>query len=63
MLEFRGAIMSIHAMGCQREIGAKIVQGGGDYVLQVKGNQLSLQEALADYFATEDDDANVSSRP
>ena len=47
MLELQGAIVSIDAIGCQREIAAKIVQGGGDYVLQVKGNQPSLQEAIA----------------
>ena len=47
MLELHGAIVSIDAMGCQREIAAKIVRGRGDYVLQVKGNQPSLQEARA----------------
>ena len=31
MLELHGAIVTIDAMGCQREIAAKIVQGGGDY--------------------------------
>ena len=60
MFEFHGVIVSIDAMRCQREIAAKIVKGGDDYVLQVKGNQPSVQEALADSFAIEDDDANVS---
>ena len=55
MLELHGAIVSIDAMGCQREIAAKIVTGGGDYVLQVKGNQPSLQEAIEESFARVDD--------
>ena len=38
MLELKGTIVSIDAMGCQRKIAAKIILGGGDYVLQVKGN-------------------------
>lgn len=54
MLELHGAIVSIDAMGCQRDIAAKIVGGGGDYVLQVKGNQPSLQEAIEASFAAED---------
>ena len=51
MLELEGTIVSIDAMGCQREIAAKIVKGGGDYVLQVKGNQPSLQESIESAFA------------
>lgn len=50
MLELHEAIVSIDAMGCQRDIAAKIVTGGGDYVLQVKGNQLTLEEAIASSF-------------
>ena len=51
MLELEGTIVSIDAMGCQREIAAKIVKGGGDYVLQVKGNQPTLQESIEAAFA------------
>jgi len=54
MLELHGAIVSIDAMGCQREIAAKIVAGDGDYVLQVKGNQPSLQSAIEASFAEVD---------
>jgi len=41
-------------MGCQRDIAAKIVSRGGDYVLQVKGNQPTLQEAIEASFAESD---------
>jgi len=50
MLELHGAIVSIDAMGCQREIASKIVSGGGDYVLMVKGNQAKLEEAIESSF-------------
>lgn len=39
LMDLKGAVVSIDSMGCQREIAGKIVQGGGDYVLQVKDNQ------------------------
>ncbi len=44
LLDLRGALVSIDAMGCQKEIAKKIVAGGGDYVLAVKGNQEHLLE-------------------
>ncbi len=31
--------MTIDAMGCQKEIASTIIEGGGDYVLALKGNQ------------------------
>ena len=39
-LELSGSIVTIDAMGCQREIVKQIKEGGGDYVLTVKGNQI-----------------------
>src|SRR5262245_2512084 len=44
LLDLHGALVSIDAMGCQKEIAKKIVAGGGDYVLAVKGNQEHLLE-------------------
>jgi predicted transposase YbfD/YdcC len=44
LLDLRGALVSIDAMGCQKEIAKKIVAAGGDYVLAVKGNQEHLLE-------------------
>jgi predicted transposase YbfD/YdcC len=46
LLDLHGAIVTIDAMGCQKEIAQDIVDGGGDYVLAVKGNQEKLQEAV-----------------
>jgi len=50
MLEFKGAIITIDAMGCQKEIARQIVDGGGDYVLAVKDNQPTLHAALQEHF-------------
>jgi predicted transposase YbfD/YdcC len=49
LLDLKGALVSIDAMGCQKEIAKKIVARGGDYVLAVKGNQ---EHLLADVQAT-----------
>ena len=46
VLELSGAIVTIDAMGCQKEIAAKIRQRGGDYVLAVKLNQPTLYEQV-----------------
>ena len=44
MLAIEGAIVTIDAMGCQREIAQKVVEKKADYVLALKGNQGSLRE-------------------
>ena len=50
MLKLKGAIISIDAMGCQKEIAKKIVNGGGDYVLAAKDNHPKLCEAMRAFF-------------
>jgi predicted transposase YbfD/YdcC len=39
LLELEGCIVTIDAMGCQKEIARTIVEQGADYVLALKGNQ------------------------
>jgi predicted transposase YbfD/YdcC len=39
LLDLRGALVTIDAMGCQKQIAKEIVSRGGDYLLAVKGNQ------------------------
>ena len=39
LLDVRGALVTIDAMGCQKAIARKVLDGGGDYVLSVKDNQ------------------------
>src|SRR3954451_13998656 len=49
-IELTDTLVSIDAMGCQKEIAAAIVDGGGDFVLAVKDNQPRLRGAIAGYF-------------
>jgi predicted transposase YbfD/YdcC len=42
LLRIKGAIVTIDAMGCQKEIADKIVSKGADYMLAVKNNQPTL---------------------
>lgn len=50
LLELRGALVTIDAMGCQTEIADQIVAAGGDYLLTVKGNQQHLHEDVQAIF-------------
>jgi predicted transposase YbfD/YdcC len=46
LLDLKGCLVTIDAMGCQKEIAKKVVSGQGDYVLAVKGNQEHLLEDI-----------------
>jgi predicted transposase YbfD/YdcC len=46
LLDLHGAIVTLDALGCQKEIVAQIVDQGGDYVIAVKGNQEKLETAV-----------------
>jgi predicted transposase YbfD/YdcC len=50
LLDLKGALVTIDAIGCQKAIAGKIIERGGDYVLAVKSNQERLlsdiQEAV-----------------
>jgi predicted transposase YbfD/YdcC len=50
LLDLKGATVTIDAMGCQKQIAAKIVTSGGDYVLALKDNHPTLHEAVARKF-------------
>src|SRR5271157_3954415 len=46
LLEVSGTLVTIDAMGCQKEIADRIRERGGDYVLAVKQNQPTLYEQV-----------------
>lgn len=50
-LMLKGCIVTIDAIGCQKDIAAKIVDQGGHYLLAVKDNQGQLLDALQEFFA------------
>lgn len=52
LLELKGCIVTIDAMGCQTKIAAPIIEQGGDYVLGLKGNQSTLHEEVEEFFTT-----------
>jgi len=56
-LELAGTVVTIDAMGCQREIAGRIVEKKADYVLAVKGNQGLLSEQVKDSFLLLESDA------
>lgn len=64
LLELAGAIVTIDAMGCQKEIARKIREGGGHYVLAVKGNQerllADIQACISTELDKEDGQGNYS---
>src|SRR4051812_5504550 len=45
-IQLPGTLVTIDAMGCQKEIVGKIVEAGGDCVIAVKDNQPKLLEAV-----------------
>ncbi len=50
MLDLRGQVVTIDAMGCQRNICEKILDGEADYVISLKGNQGLLHEDIKTFF-------------
>jgi predicted transposase YbfD/YdcC len=50
LLNLKGATVTIDAMGCQKEIAAKIIERKGDYLLALKDNHPKLNEAVGEAF-------------
>lgn len=50
LIDVSGALVTIDALGCQKEIAGKILEAGADYVLAVKDNQPKLHEAVRAFF-------------
>lgn len=48
VLELRGCLVTIDAMGCQTAVVEQIVSGGADYLIAVKGNQGQLLQDIED---------------
>jgi hypothetical protein len=46
LLDLEGALVTIDALGCQKELARQIHQSGGKYILTVKGNQPQLREEV-----------------
>jgi predicted transposase YbfD/YdcC len=64
LLDLKGAVVTIDAMGCQKEIVAALRDGGADYVITAKANQGTLYDDLSAFFqeCLANDFAGVSHR-
>lgn len=50
LLDLQGAVVTIDALGCQKDIAQRIVDAQADYILQVKDNQPTLHLKLQTLF-------------
>ncbi len=64
LVDIKGAIITIDAMGTQKAIAEQIIDSKADYVLALKGNQESLHQEVIDYIdkQSENDFADVKAR-
>ena len=51
VLELKGCIVTIDAMGCQKKIAADIIDKNADYVLSLKGNHETVHAEVREFFA------------
>lgn len=49
LVDIKGAIITIDAMGTQKAIAAQIINGEADFVLSLKGNQGTLHQAIKEH--------------
>jgi predicted transposase YbfD/YdcC len=49
LVDIKGAIITIDAMGTQKAIAAQIINGEADFVLALKGNQGTLHQAIIEH--------------
>ena len=64
LVDIKGTIITIDAMGTQKAIAEQIVDNGADYVLALKGNQETLHQEVIDYIdeQAKNDFADVKAR-
>ena len=67
-LDIAGCLVTIDAMGCQREIAAQIIDQKGDSCLALKGNQSGMHDTIRQFFERSRDrdwqfDEGVLARP
>ncbi|WP_293084562.1 ISAs1 family transposase [Moorena sp. SIO4A1] len=55
LLNLKGAVVTLDAMGTQTNIARQIKEAGGDYVLALKGNQGKLSQQVEQWFSMAED--------
>jgi len=56
LLDIKGALVTIYAMGTQADIAHTIIDKGADFLLAVKGNQSALHQRVKKAFAAQSED-------
>lgn len=51
LLDIENCVISIDAMGCQKSIAQKVIDGKGDYVFGLKGNHKTLSQEVKEVFS------------
>jgi predicted transposase YbfD/YdcC len=64
LVDIKGTIITIDALGAQKAIAEQVIDSGADYVLALKGNQEALHQAVIDYVGQhlDNDFADVPAR-
>lgn len=59
LLDIKGCVVTLDAMGCQKKVAAQIIDQKGDYLISLKGNQGNLHEQVTEFYdAHEQTDAD-----
>lgn len=62
LLDLKGVIVTIDAMGCQKKIAGKITEKKSDYVFSLKGNQEKIHDDVKDFFTEHELDEKYCNR-
>jgi predicted transposase YbfD/YdcC len=54
ILDIKGSVVTIDAMGCQKKIAAQIIEGGADYLFTLKANHKNLHKEVKGLFESMD---------
>ena len=63
VLQLEGCIVTLDAMGCQKEIAKEIVEADADYVLALKGNHAAIHSEIRDYLNLTLEERQTSNLP
>lgn len=63
MLDIKGCIVTLDAMGCQKAIAAQIIQQKGAYLISLKGNQGNLHRDVQEFFQAHEETSPTFDEP
>jgi predicted transposase YbfD/YdcC len=60
MLDLKGTVITADALNTQKTVATQAIEGKGDYLLPVKGNQPGLEESVIDAFEAAEKEQRVA---